>query len=319
MVDTFCESSVLPLNYINVSDDVLLSDFDKVTWVKMIKLLSPNEFIYEPLQFVRLHSTNELNNRNEKVITKSAVSTGTASHENVERSLENALIECIQMDSYNLWWYGGYAGKDISIDVQEFMNSYFKNGMDEFFSKFEVKFTDISFDKSIWVIVCEIIGKNNQRPRYTVGVQGAYDRNRAIYRSFMETLAVLSYSINLSWLSPESLVKSSEHIGKMNNLDKNVAYYVVHDKPDINHRAFTKWNTSKVNNLETLIYSMSNLLKWCGYLNITPNEFDGMSVNVSRIVAPMLLPVALPSFPPKKHPRYMELGGIINNVEHPMA
>ncbi|MEJ7348570.1 streptolysin associated protein SagD, partial [Staphylococcus epidermidis] len=78
-----------------------------------------------------------------------------------EKSLTNSIIEILQIDSYNLWWYGGIEGKTISVNIAEKLNELFKRPsiVHKFLDNFDVSFTDISFDKPIHVVVCEVKSK----------------------------------------------------------------------------------------------------------------------------------------------------------------
>lgn len=320
MTEKYGNDAVLPLKFINVFPEGYpvekLTVDDQISWVKMRSLVDPSKYIYEPAQLVMFKNPKGT----EKKINVSAVSTGTASHETIARAVENSLIEYFQIDSYNLWWYGGHPGKPLSVDVEQLFKKHFRNYPVNFLENFDVVFTDISFDKHIYVVVCEIFGKGTNRPRYTVGLQGAYSMEKALYRGLMETLTEMAYSINMSWLKPNLLIKSPKMLGKMDDLDKNVAYYALHDKPDMKvNPLLLKSDSKKATSLEEMIALNKDLLHWAGISNITPHEFDNLNLEVTRIIAPSLLPVCMPSFPPINHPRYDATGGVMNNVEHPMA
>lgn len=320
MVEKYGYDSVLPLEYINIFPDNYPVDKlkvdDKISWVKMQSILDPDKVIYQPSQLVMFKKPQD----REKRINISAVSTGTASHETINQAVENSLIEYLQIDSYNLWWYGGHKGIEIAVDVESLFKKYFKSFSKSFLEQFDVKFTDISFDKYIYVVVCEIYGKNENKPSYTVGLQGAYTLEKALYRGLMETLTEMAYSINMSWLKPELLKKSHTLVGQMDDLDKNVAYYTLHNKPSMKTNSTTiETNKTKSKNLKELIAYNKELLQWAGITNITPHEFGNLNLNVTRIIAPSMLPVCMPSYPPVNHPRYQATGGLINHVEHPMA
>lgn len=320
MTEKYGNDAVLPLNFINIFPenypvDKMTVD-DQISWVKMISIIDPSKYIYEPAQLVMFRNPRGI----EKKINVSAVSTGTASHETISHAIENSLIEYLQIDSYNLWWYGGHPGKKINVNVEQLFKKYFKNYPVSFLENFDILFTDISFDKHIYIVVCEIFGKGTNSPRYTVGLQGAYSIEKALYRGLMETLTEMAYSINMSWLKPDLLMGSSNMLGKMDDLDKNVAYYALHDKPDMKvNSSSLEYDSKKATNLEEMITLNKDLLQWAGISNITPHEFDDLNLQVTRVVAPNLLPVCMPSFPPISHPRYKATGGVINNVEHPMA
>lgn len=318
LVTKYGKDSVLPLEYINIFSDSTkyLKTDDVIEWVKMRSVLFPEKSIFEPLPLVMFTAPSK---NQTKQLSLNAVSTGTASHETIKQAFENSLIEYLQVDSYNLWWYGGHTGKKIDVDVKSFLYRHFGSSMSDFLKRFEICFTDISFDKPLWIVVCEIFGKGEQTPKYTVGIQGAYDLEKALYRGLMETLTEMAYSINLSWMDSELLKKAPNLKGQMKDLDTNVAYYALHEKPHLVANQKKLDSSKKASNLVDLVNYSQKLLKWAAVVNITPVEFENLNLNVTRLLAPAMLPICLPSFPPTRHPRYLETGGILNEYEHPMA
>lgn len=316
LVDKYGVNSVLPLEYINIfdkdSDMSFINGDDEIQWVKMNKLLNPEEVLFEPAQLVMFYHKS----KKEKTFNKSAVSTGTACNEHIESALENALIEYLQIDSVNLWWYGGHKGKKISVNLDELFRKYFNCSSREFEKFFTVKFTDISFDKGLWVIACEILSEN-KRPHYIMGVQGGFSKEQVIYRSFMETLTVMAYAMKMSWINTDFYDFSKK--AKIDNLDKNVAYYAIKGKPVLKSNLKNLNYKKKVFSLRELINVNKEKLQWSAFSNITPIEFKNLNLEVVRIICPELLPVAMPDYPPKNHPRYKLTGGIINEFAHPMA
>lgn len=259
-----------------------LSEDDEIKWIKMNSLENPGENILIPLQMA-VSDSGELY-ADEKKFMPAAVSTGTACHESFIKSMENALIEYMQIDSFNLWWYGGCKGNEIKVDMKSIMSCYFNSpvSMKDFMNKFEVKFTDISFDKDFDIIVCEIFGTAPDVPKYTVGVQGGIGLEKCIYRGFMECLAVLEYNMHVLWIDNEIFKNNKE---KTYNLIKNAC----------------------------------NLSRYACFMNITLPEFDKLNLSVTRVVLPELLPICLPSYPPFHHSRYKTIGGIRNEYPHPLA
>ncbi|EAH1564555.1 streptolysin associated protein SagD, partial [Listeria monocytogenes] len=111
---------------------------DTIQWIAMNSLIHPDKKVWMPLQFVTMYTEEMFSN--EKRYVTSAVSTGTACHETIEKSIENALIEYLQIDSFNLWWYGGFRARDIEIDITRNISSWFDNqvAVKKFLSKFNV-------------------------------------------------------------------------------------------------------------------------------------------------------------------------------------
>lgn len=329
VITKYPNDKILPLDLINVyfnkeSSNYLL-ETDKIQWVPLTSLFNPEIKVFIPLQIFVLYSKDIF--KNEKRITNSAVSTGTASHETFERAMKNAIIEVLQIDSFNMWWYTGLEGRELSVNVEEKIHQWFDDSslVSKFISKFDITFTDISYDKAIIVVVCEIKSKNQDKslPKYVVGVQGGTNLDSCIYRSFLECLTVLEYTMTMVWVDEEHYKEISADISTLSidNLDDNVVYYAKYGIDAIARKTqkYTLSSVDKVDSLTDIIKSVKDLSQYAGYMDITPPEFYGKNMQICRTIIPELLPVCLPSFPPFYHPRYKDVGGIINNVPHPMA
>lgn len=328
IVRNYQNDLVLDLSLINVyyekfDNQHFITNHDLLSWIPLISLFNPDKKVFIPLQMFVLF--DDIIFKDEKKFLKSAVSTGTASHETFEKSLKNALIEILQIDSYNLWWYGGVEGESINVDVQEKIKSWFDSeSVFAFLDIFDVHFTDISFDKSIPIVICEIFAKaqNLNIPKYTVGVQGGMDIINCLYRSFFEALTVLEYSLSVVW-NDSSRFKNIQNVlqdMKIDNLDDNVIYFAKYGLQNLRKkRSFIFNRPNKAKSLSDLVESISHISKYACYLNITSAEFFNKNTVVSRAIVPELLPISLPSFPPHQHPRYKKIGGVLNNVPHPMA
>lgn len=327
--DSFKEDYVLPLSLINVyfkesETDHFLEEQDIIQWIPLTSLYDVTKKVFIPLQLFVLFDKNIF--KEEKQLLNSAVSTGTASHETFEGSLKNSLIEILQIDSYNLWWYGGIKGKSIEVNIEKKLKEWFNDDsfVDFFLENFTVNFIDISFDKPIEIIVCEIKSKteNSKLPKYVIGVQGGFDRENSIYRGFLEALTILEYVFTVVWIDTDTFKKIPEDIlsFSIDNLDDNVIYYAKYGKSiQLKEQVIEFKEESKVKNLFDLIKSLKSISEYACFLDITPVEFHNKNLCVSRVIVPELLPIALPSYPPFYHPRYKEVGGILNNVPHPMA
>ncbi|GAA2868590.1 YcaO-like family protein [Lactobacillus intestinalis] len=322
----FPNDLILDLSLINVyfkKKDIThyIEPNDLISWVPMYSLLNSKLKVYVPLQMVVLFDKKIFNK--EKRFLNSAVSTGTASQETFKKSIQNAIIEILQIDSYNLWWYGGFTGTKLDVNIKELLQKWFNNeSVNNFIKKFDVKFTDISFDKPIPIVVCEISAKDSNLPKYVVGVQGGLNLNKCLYRGFLEALTVLEYCFTTIWNNTEKFKNIKKDISKLSidNLDDNVIYYAKYGIQNLKReRKCCLEKHKKVNSFNELIKSISKFSKFACYLNITPVEFYNKNFVVSRVLIPELLSLPLPSFPPYYHPRYANIGGILNYVPHPMA
>lgn len=331
MVQNFenTENLVLPLELINIYFDKsdskhYVNESDVIQWVALKSIYNPNCDVLIPLQMFILFNSNVF--KDEKQFTNSGVSTGTASHETFEKSLTNAIIEILQIDSYNLWWYGGVLGHRISVNINEKLNEWFKRPsiVQKFLANFTITFTDISFDKPINIVVCEIKSKSKELdlPKYVVGVQGDINLEKCIYRSLLECITVLEYTMTEVWNNTNHFENIPKNIKNkpIDNLDDNVMYYAKYglDFKREERARRLKYN-KKVTTLKGIINELNSLSKYACYLDITPIEFYNKNLIVVRAFIPELLTIAIPSYPPYLHPRYKEIGGIINDIPHPLA
>lgn len=320
--DLVCDLKYINSYYSSRDHENYVTSTDAIQWIAMNSLIYPEKKVWMPLQLVTMYTEEMF--PNEKRYTTSAVSTGTACHESIDKSVENALIEYLQIDSFNLWWYGGFKVKDIKIDITQNISCWFEEqvAVKSFLSNFNVRFSDISFDKTIYVVLCEIEAKNqdDNLPKYTVGVQGGYSLDKSIYRAFMECLTVLEYNMNVSWTDNEKFLAVTQETRIIDNLDDNVIYYSKYGKPTLQYSS-NQMNSSelKVTNLKSLLEELPKISEYAAFLDITPSEFRYMNCEVSRVILPELLSIHLPSYPPYHHVRYEELGGVVNNIPHPIA
>lgn len=319
------EGRICDLKYVNSyfskqDKEYYVNSKDVLQWIKLNSLINIGDYVYVPLQFIV--SNNGTIFKDEKEFMTSAVSTGTASQESIIKSLKNAIIEYLQIDSFNLWWYGGIKGKELDIDVKDLLEkvTIFTNKIQYFINNFNIKFTDISYDKDIDIVVCEAFAKNDNLPKYTVGVQGGEGIEKVIYRSFMECIAVLEYNMNLPWMNEEKYISVGKEKKEISNLDDNVILYAKYGKPEIVKHEYDLYKSDKSNKKKySIIESLKKYSKYAGFINITLPDFSGLNLNVTRVSIPEMLPLSLPSYPPYKHCRYKQIGGIRNNVPHPLA
>ncbi len=307
-----CKNTEIDFSYINIhnNNDAKINEKDEISWVEMINIHTLKKS-YVPTQLVLPASYPTIDNKKYILDT---VSTGTAAHETFLKALECATYELLQLDSFNMWWYLGYEEKKININIKSLLDKRkIIDTSGEFYKNFHIIINDISFDKTIYVIAIEIISKKDYLPKYTVGISSGLDLENVIYRATMEALTVLEYSFNIPWFDSKQYMEVNKK-SEFFDLDKNVIYYSKNGKPQLDKRKFNNWNKVK---FKTLYDVINTLPKETFFLDITPIEFQGLNQKVVRVVSPSLLPMCLPAFPPKNHPRYN--GGIFNSIIHPLA
>lgn len=162
--DCVCSLELINAYFTPLDTEHYLDKDCEVQWIKMNSLIEPDKNIYVHLQLVV--SNDGYMCANEVQFMPASVSTGSACHETFMKSIKNAVVEFLQIDSFNLWWYGGANGRNVQMDVQDLLKELFKNenSINEFLKNFDVVFSDISFDKDIDVIVCEVFGKKDNVP-----------------------------------------------------------------------------------------------------------------------------------------------------------
>jgi len=287
--DLVCELQYVNTYYTEEKIDSYVLPTDKIQWLSMHSLIDLNKRVWMPLQFVTMYS-EEMFTKEKRYVT-SAVSTGTASHETMVQSVENALIEYLQIDSFNLWWYGGFKGESIYVDIKEELFTWFqeKGKVKKFIDNFNVTFTDISLDKSIYVVLCEIEVKDGKRnlPKYTVGVQGGYSLEKSVYRAFMECVTVLEYNMNIPWTNKDGFLAVNRDIKNITNLDDNVIYYAKFGKPELKYRENEKiLKMEKSSDFKNLLQKLGTFSKYAAFLHVTPPGFKYMNLEVSRVIVP---------------------------------
>ena len=187
-----------------------------------------------------------------------------------------------------------------------------------FWEKFDIKVSDISFDKPINIYACEIYGKEQGLPQYAIGIQGGIDIYNSIYRGILEGLTILEYAYNYKFINEEGYNKvNREKTNDFYDLDKNVIYYAKYGKSKIREKECCCWNQDKIKQEGELFQYVKNTYRYAGFLDITPYDVRGVGFYIGRVIIPELIPLYLPSSIPQKHPRFQEYE-VINYDPHPM-
>lgn len=234
-------------------------------------------------------------------------STGTATHLNYEKAIENAVCEAVQIDLFMKSWYLNIEPKFLLIDDYEIKN--FINGfLDD--SEFSCSFFWIfNKDLKIHVVWCVIKNKKNIFPKYSVGIQGSLNIEESIKRSFLEAIACVSFCTGFD-LNLFSQKMNYKLFKKCLNLDDNVLYYGI-DPDNVFRRKINMWEKSNKlklseilkNNIEKTKLSFKKIIsifKYFSVIDITPIEFSD-DYKVVKIFAPELLSMCFPGFFPENH------------------
>ena len=312
--EKFSGCNVLPMEYINIYDDININESTEITWVKMNSFNKNYEYVFIPAAFVIMGW--DLLSEEKDLIKIKAVSTGTACHKDFKNAINNSIIEYMQLDSTNLWWQCGIKGK--KVDDEVISNILKEVGIDnEFFENFRLEVNDISFDKPIKIYTCEIFSKNEYLPKYAIGIQGGKSEEEAIYRGVMEGLTILEYAYNYMFFNEENYKKITRSDKKFYDLDKNVIYYSKYGKCDLNTVDIDFNNENQELDEDMLIRYVAENYRYAGYLDISIEDFKISKFSVARVIIPELTPLYMPSLIPMKHPRFNKYK-VINDAPHPM-
>lgn len=327
---------VCPLKYINVFTERQLknfkidnfsksyiNEFTKVDWIAC-KSIYDDSLIWIPTQMFFLITENDTQ-------FYMSVSTGTATHRNFKKALNNAIIEYLQVDSMIMSWYvKGKANRiNIANTMLEKLIGYV--GLDK---NYEIYFIDMTLDKPIYVVGCFIKNKLRKYPYCTFGMQAGTSFNQVIYRSFMEAYANIGARFALNKFSSDydefCALKKKVEADEIYDLDDNVSYFLseyaaesveeklfnfIQEERNMNEQFVSIMDEEELFSI-LKSYLKQNSLYAC-YLDITSDEFSQKDWYVVRTVIPELLPLCMPSMPFENHPRIKENSGITNRFIHP--
>ncbi|MGS0678735.1 YcaO-like family protein [Lactobacillus johnsonii] len=288
-----------------------LREEDVISWVNAKSIFYPEKDVVVPASsFFIGFDNNELRNN-------IGVSTGTATFSNVSHALENSVIEYLQIDAFMSAWYSQekiptIILKDYSKHIQELVKN--KLGvLDRFYCCYLIDLTPFSKVK-LNVYGVFLVAKNNDIvPAISFGLQGGFNKENTIIRSFYEALA------NLKMEEDKYIFCSGKYkdvdINKIVNMDDNVDYFANnnHFEQNIDYlgkrlKLVKSFNKEKelVNNLKTLMEKLKDVAPMSCFLDITP-PYLAIDFRVIRVYIPELMVVTFPSFPQMNLPSF--LGG----------
>ena len=161
---------------------------DVLGWVKCPSLFDNNSEIWVPAQM--LFTGHKLSQERGEVRFCPAFSTGTAAHVSLEKALQNALLEFIEIDALMLHWYTDVKAPAVTIDNLTIAALVPKLLAAD--SQYEVLALDLRVLKGVdaHVFGSVVINKRDERPFLMLGAQGHLDPRRGFYRSLMEAVAI---------------------------------------------------------------------------------------------------------------------------------
>lgn len=322
------KKNVMNLNYLNVYESTnnpyvkYIESNQIIGWIKLHDVLNGG-YIHIPAQMFFLSYFND-----KKIFCEHrmyfSVSTGTATHTSYKRSLENALIEYLQIDSFMLSWYSKNA-KMAEVILDEKFNKFLEEKK-LVSSKHELLVLDMTLDKPIPVFGVFIIGKDY--PYLSFGIQAGKDPYHTLYRAILEASTILQYNYSSYIYDKDKYELGHKKENKFLDLDSNVVFWA----SDIKLKDRLAFLRSKIDNkihlsdIETSDLEPLDLcLNYCkknnydiGCLDITCSELAMNEWNTVRCIIPQLLPMCLPGIPFENHPRMKEFGGCEYEYPHPL-
>lgn len=301
---------------------------DTIAWIECPSLTSPGENVWIPTQMMFLGFKSDTL-REDKLFVP-CFSTGTAAHLTLEKALENALIEAIQIDAAMLNWYADAPGKIVVFDDDE-LDAYFTDLRLGASSHYEVRPIYISRPElPLPNVIVYLIRKDSRVPYIAAGVQAAADPHYAIMRGTQESLGVLTMGLyGAIHASPEFYSISAE--SPFLDLDTNVYFYAhpagaatkrslidARANDRINLEQIEPWASDDELMAADLISALSSVSEWAVYLDITPVELHDSAWRVVRTFVPDLCSLCLPGMPPRRHPRFRQYGGVTHERPHPL-
>jgi thiazole/oxazole-forming peptide maturase SagD family component len=302
---------------------------DVLGWVACPSLFDPKEMIWVPAQmlFVGYRFNAQVN----EVAFSPSFSTGTAAHTSVEKALQNALLEAIEIDALMLHWYTGRKAPAIIINdltLQTLFPEIFANA-----SRHEILALDlrISEDIGAHAIGAVLINKAHERPLIVFGGQGGLEPKQTLYRALAEAIAVAFLGIYGPLYLPKQYLQSAS-VEVFTDLDRNVSFFADPSEADAKVAAIRRLadgsrllstlpNYQKLgpkDDTARLIQQLSKFSQYAVFLDITPPETHRAGWRVMRVFIPEFITMCLPGIPYSEHPRMKAFGGVRNDYPHPL-
>ena len=256
------------------------------------------------------------------------VSTGTAAHTRLDQALRNALLELVQIDAAMGNWYGNQSPVLIRLEhdartqtVEQLIGRYLHR-----YGPIPRFYWLPSADLPALTIACVI--EDQEVPKFAVGLGCDLCLARAMYKAFLEGVAVAKLAKVTIFRQTMEEVPSVADPSQIYDLDSNVAYYAVEgqstfrtkfgDSPGVSPSDLPRdVDSSITGDLRHLVGGFTGTGKELVFLDLTTTDIHDLGFHVVRAWSPDTLSLSLPSAPPVLHPRFQAYGGITNEAPHP--
>jgi thiazole/oxazole-forming peptide maturase SagD family component len=265
------------------------------------------------------------------------VTTGTAAHTSRITARRNALLELIQIDAVMGHWYTDRVAPEIvhdasSVSLQNLITQYFPDTFPQ------PRFYWLpTAETSVCVVACAIRKAGGALPSVSIGLGADYSAVRAMYKALVEAVGVMQLAkvglVNETlerWRISEA---EEEHSGTdqalILDLDSNVTYYAAGSDRHFVDRKFGGGRPVHASQLpdhvglrdDDQVADMLDALAKASVevveLDLTTPDVAAVGFNVARMWSPDLLPLCLPSCPPKRHKAFARYGGATHSRPHP--
>lgn len=301
---------------------------DVVGWIACPSLFDPDVEIWMPAQMLFVGYRH--NRAAGEVVFNPGFSTGTAAHTSVEKALQSAILECIEIDALMLRWYAVLPAPQVTIDnlnlaalTPQLLGAR---------ARYDVLAIDLSVLPGVdaHVFASVVVCKRAERPYLMLGAQGHLNPVKAFYRSLMEAVSISFLGIYGPLYLPRQYL--SANVREFTDLDTNVAFYVSPEDAArkrgaieqlISGRrvlsAMTNHDTGDVRaDTSRLIAQLSAFSTDAVFLDVTPPETASRGWKVMRVFVPELVNMCVPGVPYSEHPRLKAAGGVRNEFPHPL-
>jgi thiazole/oxazole-forming peptide maturase SagD family component len=256
------------------------------------------------------------------------ISTGTAAHTRLDQAVRNALLELIQIDAAMGNWYGNQSPVLIRLG-----NNTRTQTVEDLVGRYLRRYGPVprfywlpSADLPALAIACVI--EDQEVPKFAVGLGCDLCLARAMYKSFLEGVAVAKLAKVILFRQAMKDIPSVTDPSQIYDLDSNVAYYAVEGPSTFRAKFGVSPGVSPselpedvasgtTNDLRYLVEGFTGTRKELVFLDLTTTDIRDLGFCVVRVWSPDTISLSLPSAPPVMHPRFQAYGGITNEAPHP--
>jgi thiazole/oxazole-forming peptide maturase SagD family component len=258
------------------------------------------------------------------------VSTGTAAHTSLPQALRHAILELIQTDAAMGTWFGTTTPVPVRLDDGDRTRTVWR-----VIARRLRRYGPVprfywlpSPDLPAITVACVL--DSPQIPRFAVGL-GCHQRlDRALYKAFLESVAVAKLATVLAVGRAADEGAAQIDPARIFELDSNVAYYATAERaawsarfgsePGVDPRELPPDTTAGPDDdLRDLVHAITDTGKELVCLDLTAEDVREVGFRVVRVWSPDLLALSPPSAPPAAHPRFAAYGGLTSEAPHPYA